>query len=159
MHIIYHCVGGAHSSVIASAIHLGMLPETRVATNSEILSIPYYDNITREHYGRIIHRGTDEYGNNIYTLSRQFSGSLIIRALGDLSVILTGNENNVIFVNVSPTVNTTMKIGGFLSRSLNLIWPGRLIVLWGSRRAYMDIVNIVRSIKDKMHPSRNPQQK
>lgn len=67
MHIIYHCVGGAHSSVIASAIHLGMLPETRVATNSEILSIPYYDNITREHYGRIIHRGTDEYGNNIYT--------------------------------------------------------------------------------------------
>ena len=47
MHIIYHCVGGAHSSVIASAIHLGMLPKTRVATNSEILSIPYYDNITR----------------------------------------------------------------------------------------------------------------
>ena len=157
MHIIYHCVGGAHSSVIASAIHLGMLPKTRVATNSEILSIPYYDNITREHYGRIIHRGIDEYGNNIYTLSRQFSGSLIIRALGDLSVILTGNENNVIFVNVSPAVNASMKIGGFLSRRLRLIWPGRPIVLWGSRRAYMDFVNIVRDIKEKVHPGRNPQ--
>lgn len=157
MHIIYHCVGGAHSSVIASAIHLGMLPRTRVATNSEILSIPYYDNITREHYGRIIHRGIDEYGNNIYTLSRQFSGSLIIRALGDLSVILTGNENNVIFVNVSPAVNASMKIGGFLSRRLRLIWPGRPIVLWGSRRAYMDIVNIVLNIKDKVHPDQSPQ--
>jgi hypothetical protein len=157
MHIIYHCVGGAHSSVIASAIHLGMLPKTRVATNSEILSIPYYDNITREHYGRIIHRGIDEYGNNIYTLSRQFSGSLIIRALGDLSVILTGNENNVIFVNVSPAVNASMKVGGFLSRRLRLIWPGRPLVLWGSRRAYMDIVNIVRDIKERVQPGRNPQ--
>ena len=157
MHIIYHCVGGAHSSVIASAIHLGMLPKTRVATNREILSIPYYDKITREQYGRIIHRGIDEYGNNIYTLSRQFSGSLIIRALSDLSVILSGNENSVIFVNVSPAVNTSMKIGGFLSRRLHLIWPGRPIVLWGSRRAYMDIVNIVRDIKEKVHPDRNLQ--
>jgi len=157
MHIIYHCVGGAHSSAIASAIHLGILPKTRTATNSEILSIPYYDNITREHYGRIIHRGIDEYGNNVYTLSRQFSGTLIIRALGDLSVILSGNENRVIFVNVSPTVNTAMKIGGFLSRRLHLVWPGRSIVLWGSRRAYMDIANIVRSTKEKVHPDKEPQ--
>ena len=121
MHIIYHCVGGAHSSAIASAIHLGMLPKTRTATSSEILSIPYYDNITKKQYGRIIHRGIDEYGNNVYTLSRQFYGSLIIRALGDLSVILSGNENSVIFVNVSPAINTSMKIGGFLSRRLDFI--------------------------------------
>ncbi|MFA6670924.1 MAG: DUF3189 family protein, partial [Bacillota bacterium] len=45
MHIIYHCVGGAHSSAIASAVHLCMLPRNRVATDREILSIPYYDNI------------------------------------------------------------------------------------------------------------------
>jgi hypothetical protein len=30
MKIIYHCYGGTHSSVIAAAIHLGLLPEDRV---------------------------------------------------------------------------------------------------------------------------------
>jgi hypothetical protein len=151
MHIIYHCVGGAHSSAIASAIHLGLLPRKRVATAVEILSIPYFDNTTREHYGRIIHRGIDEYGNDIYTLSRQFSGDIIIRALRDLCLIINGSGNEVVLINVSEAVNTTMKIGGFLSRRLNTIAVGRPIVLWGSRKAYMDIVKIVNNTKEKVH--------
>ena len=136
-------------------MHLGMLPKSRTATNREILSIPYYDNITSKHYGRIIHRGIDEYGNSIYTLSRQFSGKLMIRALTDLSVILSGNENQVVLVNVSPAVNTVMKIGGFLSRKLHLVWPGRTIVLWGSRRAYMDIAGIVQRTKKIVQQKQN----
>jgi hypothetical protein len=126
-----------------------MLPRTRTATKAEILSIPYYDNINSEYYGHIIHRGIDEEGNNVYTLSRQFSGSIVIRALTDLSIILAGDETHVVFVNVSPAVNSAMKIGGFLSRRLHLIWPGRPIVLWGSRRAYMNIVKIVNRTKEK----------
>ncbi len=142
MHIIYHCVGGAHSSVIASAIHLGILPRNRRATNRELLSIPYFDNISPNQHGCIIPRGIDEYGNNIYTLSRQFSGKLIIRALEDLASILAKDDNSVVLINVSPAVNNIMKIGGFLSRKLNLVPIGRPIVLWGSRKAYMDMVKI-----------------
>ncbi|MGI6703488.1 MAG: DUF3189 family protein [Clostridia bacterium] len=156
MHIIYHCVGGAHSSAIASAIHLSLLPKTRVATGREILSIPYFDNVSAGQYGCIIHRGIDEYGNNIYTLSRQFSGKLITRALEDLALILTGDENRVVFVNVSPAVNTVMKIGGFLSRRLHFISLGRPIVVWGSRRAYMDIVDVVSRTKKKVQTGQNP---
>lgn len=156
MHIIYHCVGGAHSSVIASAIHLGILPKTRVATDREIRNIPYFDNVSVRQYGHIIHRGIDEYRNDIYTLSRQFSGNLIIRALEDLSLILTQDETRVVFVNVSPAVNTVMKIGGFLSRKLHMISLGRPIVLWGSRRAYMDIAGIVSQTKEKMGFKQKP---
>ncbi len=155
MHIIYHCVGGAHSSAIASAIHLGLLPKTRVATDREILSIPYFDNVTSRQYGCIIHRGIDEYGNNIYTLSRQFSGKIIIKALKDLCIILAGSENRVLFINASTAVNTTMKIGGFLSRRVNMVAIGRPIVLRGSRRAYMDIVGIVNKTKSKVNSRQN----
>ncbi len=155
MHIIYHCVGGTHSSAIASAIHLGLLPKTRAATVQELLSIPYFDNTDKQEYGRIIHRGIDEYGNNIYTLSRQFTGSIMIRALKDLCIILTGSENHVIFINASTAVNNTMKIGGFLSRRLNMIAIGRPIVLKGCSKAYMDIAAIVTKTKENVRQMRN----
>lgn len=149
MHIIYHCVGGAHSSAIASAIHLGLLPKTRIATPEEILSVPFFDNTTKKQYGHIIHRGIDECGNSIYTLSRQFSGRIVIRALEDLSLILIGNKNKVMLIDVSPAVNTTMKIGGFLSRRANMIGIGRPMVVYGSRKAYRDIIRIVNRTKSK----------
>jgi hypothetical protein len=143
MHIIYHCVGGTHSSAVASAIHLKMLPRDRVATADELLSVPYFDTLTKKEYGRILRRGIDEYGNHIYTLSRQFSAGIVIPALIDLSVILTGNDNEVIFIDASPAVNTVMKIGGFLSRRAGLVAIGRPIVIWGTKKAYMDIAGIV----------------
>lgn len=165
MHIIYHCVGGAHSSVIASSIHLGTLPGNRVPTKDEILNISHFDNVSSSQHGCIIPRGIDEYGNNIYTLSRQFSGRLIIKALKDLSMILSGNGdsttllengNSVTFINVSPAVNVTMKIGGFLSRKLNMVSLGRPIVLWGSRKAYMDIARIAIHTKEGVRQMQNP---
>ncbi len=148
MHIIYHCVGGAHSSVIASAIHLGVLPREKAATNKELLSIPHFDNIAPSQHGCIIHRGIDEYGNNIYTLSRQFSGKLIIRALKDLASILAEDGTSVVFINVSPAVNNIMKIGGFISRKLHIVPLGRPVVLWGSRKAYMSIARIALRTKE-----------
>ncbi|MBA1336732.1 MAG: hypothetical protein HPY66_3168 [Firmicutes bacterium] len=150
MHIIYHCVGGTHSSAIASALHLGMLPSDRTATTQELLSIPYFDTITRSEYGSIIPRGIDEYGNSIYTLSRQFYPQIVIKALEDLSIILTGNDTEVIFVNAGSAVNTMMKIGGFLSRRINLVSIGRPIVIKGSQKAYMALVDIVHETKDRI---------
>ena len=59
MKIIYSCYGGAHSSVVASAIHLGYLPMNRIPTEDEILSIPYYDQSPKELRGTPIYIGTD----------------------------------------------------------------------------------------------------
>ncbi len=147
MHIIYHCVGGTHSSAVASAIHLGMLPDNRIPTDKELLSVPYFDTLTRKEYGRILHRGTDEYGNNIYTLSRQFYPQIVIPALQDLCVILTGDTGQVKLVNASRTVNLLMKIGGCMSRRLNIVCIGRPLVIEGVKRAYMEIVDMVNNVK------------
>lgn len=147
MHIIYHCVGGTHSSAIASAIHLGMLPNNRVATREEILNIPYFDTLTKKEYGRIILRGIDEYGNHVYTLSRQFYPHIIIPSLMDLCIILTGDTSKIIFVDMAPAINLVMKIGGFLSRRVGVVSIGRPIVVAGTQWAYMDIVGIVNQTK------------
>lgn len=150
MHIIYHCVGGTHSSAIASAVHLGMLPENEIATKEELLNIPYFDTVTKKEYGRIIHRGIDEYGNHVYTLSRQFHPEIVIPALEDLCDILLGNTSQVKLVNASPTVNTLLKIGGCLSRRLNLVGIGRPLIIIGISNAYIDIVNLVNQTKKEM---------
>jgi len=156
MHIIYHCVGGTHSSAVASAIHLGMLPKDRIATKQELLSIPYFDTVTKKEYGRIIYRGIDEYGNHVYTLSRQFHPKIVIPALEDLCIILTGDTSQIMLVNASPTVNTLMKIGGCLSRRLKLVSIGRPMVINGVRKAYPDIVNLVSQTKKMSNPTGNP---
>ena len=43
--IIYSCYGGAHSSIIASAIHMGYLPTDRIPSVEEILSTPITTNL------------------------------------------------------------------------------------------------------------------
>ena len=43
MKIIYHCYGGSHSSVIAAALHLGLLAKDRIPNETELMAIPYFD--------------------------------------------------------------------------------------------------------------------
>lgn len=43
-----------------------------------------------------------------------------------------------------------MKIGGFTSRQLKWVWFGRPIVTYGSIKAYMNIVNIVKGVKSNL---------
>ena len=150
MYVIYHCVGGTHSSAIASAIHLGMLPDNRVASREEILSIPYFDTLTKKEYGRIIFRGVDEYGNYIYTLSRQFYPHIVIPSLEDLCTILTGDTSILMLVDMASAINIIMKIGGFMSRRLGIVSIGRPLVIAGTQRAYMDIVKIVHQTKQSI---------
>ncbi|HBL35289.1 MAG TPA: hypothetical protein DDZ55_00610, partial [Firmicutes bacterium] len=43
MKIIYHCYGRAHSSVVASQLHLGNLPMVGPVTKEAIMAIPEFD--------------------------------------------------------------------------------------------------------------------
>lgn len=74
MKIIYNCYGGAHSSVTAAALHLGLLPEARPATAKELLSLPYYDAQVGKDHGRIRFMGFDEWGNEVYVVGKKNLG-------------------------------------------------------------------------------------
>lgn len=147
MHIIYHCVGGAHSSPTAAAIHLNMLPTDHIPNKLDILNLPFFDTLEKKDRGKIIYRGTDEFDNKVYTLGRQFIPDIIINSIKDMWGILNQKEDDLLIVNTLPSVNLLMKIGGFSSRRLNLVKFGRPIVLHGTLSAYTNIVKIVKETK------------
>ncbi len=149
LHIIYHCVGGAHSSPTAAAIHLNMLPQDRIPSVSDLLHIPFYDTLETVDRGTIFLRGIDEYGNHIYNFSRQFIPHLMLPALLDLWEVLGENKEDILFVNTMPYVNIWMKIGGFSSRRLKWVRFGRPIVAKGTVLAYNNLVKLVQETKHR----------
>ncbi len=143
MNVIYHCVGGTHSSAIAAAIHLGILPKDRKPDKTEILSIPYFDTLTKKGQGKIIFRGKDSSNNNVFTLSRQFVPQLVLPAINDTWGLAGGRQEDLLLIDTMPSVNLLMKIGGFSSRRLSFTSFGRPIVTQGTIKAYKDILKIV----------------
>jgi len=145
MIFIYNCYGGTHSSSLASSIHLGILPFDRVPSKKEILNTPYFDKLKYKDMGRIIYRGTDRWGNKVYTLGRGTSKALL-PALENLVNLLKrecGLNEEIVFINASPTVPLLMTLGGFISRGLKLHFLGRPLLAMGAQRAYHKVVDLV----------------
>ncbi|CAH2214862.1 DUF3189 family protein [Tepidibacter aestuarii] len=149
MKIIYHCVGGTHSSAIASTIHLNILPSDRVPNADEIMNIGCFDTLQKKDMGTLFLRGIDEFGNEVYTLGRQFNKNLVLNTVKSTYSINNKNSNDLLLIDTMPTVNIPMKIGGFSSRRLHLVSFGRPIVLKGSQKAYKDIIKLVKDTKEQ----------
>lgn len=150
MIILYHDVGGTHSTAIAANLHLNKLPMDRVPDKEELLELPTFDKIKKEQLGSIIYIGQDEFGSQVYTLGRKYSVKYTIPAILSMYNIMNGDSSGLYVVDTHPTVNLLMKIGGFSSRALNLVSFGRPIVTYGSQKAYMDIVKIVKQVKQNV---------
>lgn len=149
MIIIYNCYGGSHSSVTASAIHLGLLPEDRVASDSELLNIPYYDAQVAKDHGRIRLMGSDQRGNQVFIASKRNLGKHYERIMREVLKIMGVEGKNVLFVDTMPYVNLWMVIGGYLSRRLGYKRLGRRIILFGTRQSYFKFVHLVQLVKKR----------
>ncbi len=148
MKIIYHCFGGSHSSVLAAGIHLELLPSNRVPSAREILDLAYFDTQQSFQHGQFQFMGKDKFGNEIYTIGRQSLGDIFEPMLTGLAEILQIPSSEFLLVNTLPAVNFPMKLGGFLSRALKVIWIGRPLVLLGVQHSYFKFVNLVNSVKE-----------
>jgi hypothetical protein len=146
--IIYDDYGGAHSTQVAAAIHLGVLKPERTPTNEELLALPLFDRITKEHHGCLIFVGVDSEGHSIYVLGRGPSAVTVERALAGGIALVGGDPGSIRFFNTLPTVNWWMRIGGFLSRALGWIPIGRPLVLYGTRKAFPQLVRFVTEVKE-----------
>lgn len=151
MMVIYHDVGGAHSTCVAANIHIGKLPMDRVPSTKELISLPTFDKITKDELGHLIYIGEDEFNIKVYTLGRKYAPNIVIPALQDMYSILNKDNTELLIVDTKPTVNFLMNVGGFTSRKLHLVSIGRPIVLKGTQQAYMNIVNVVKSIKNNVN--------
>ncbi len=153
MYIIYHCFGSAHSSVIASAIHVGMLPTHRIPKTQEIVTLPYYDQTRREEIGSPFYVGRDELGIEVYILGMANNKEVLIKSLDSLLKIYHIKENQLILVDSLSQINTITRIGGFLSRRLGLIKIGRPLTIKGVQKAYYQFVHLVETVKDQVRDS------
>lgn len=150
MKIIYHCYGGTHSSVIAAALHLGLLEKNRLPSAGELLACPNFDQRTNRDYGKIFYIGTDELGHQVFVMGCKNSGPVVETALREFCKIMNINDQKVTLACTVSCLNILLKIGGFLSRRLNLISIGRLFLFPGSRLAFYKIRKIVEAVEDKV---------
>ncbi len=150
--IIYHCYGGAHSSVIAAALHLKWIEKDRLPSEEEMMAIPYYDKTDNGDFGSIRFMGIDESGNEIYVLGKKGMGDKYTRILMGVAEIV-GKADDLIAIDCLNRVNWSMKLGGFLSRRMGLIFPGRPVLVWGTRKAFLTLVNLVETVRLKSFSS------
>lgn len=142
MKIIYHCYGGSHSSVMAAALHLGLIPKNRIPSLNELMNIPYYDKTNNSDFGSIRLMGVDEYKNEVYVLGKKSMGDRYSRLLMGVAEIL-GCSDELMAVNCMNRVNLAMKLGGFSSRKMGIVSLGRPVLVCGSQKAFMELVNLV----------------
>lgn len=147
MKIIYHCYGSAHSSVMCASIHLGLLPSDRKPSADELMQIPLFDRTTPAQIGTVFFIGHDCHDNEIYVLGMANAKSIVKNTVYSLLQICGIDRQDIRLVNSLKHVNLITKIGGFLSRRLNLISIGRPLVIYGVRHNYFEYVNLVKSVK------------
>jgi hypothetical protein len=149
MIIIYNCYGGTHSSILTSAVHLGVLPSDRIPSRQEILSTQYFNKLRYKDMGRLIFHGVDDVGNKVYTIGRGTSRALI-PAMRNLTLEmhkLYNVDEGFAFVNTSGTVPYQMTLGGFFSRGLKLDFIGVPLLAIGARYTYNNIVALSQKTK------------
>ena len=150
MKIIYSCYGGAHSSIIASAIHVGYLPVDRVPTGEEILNTPYYDQSPSESRGKPIYMGTDEKMKEIYALAMGPYRTEYTKIVYNFVFQLVGKtKEDIQIINVVPLLGFLTKLGGFTSRRAGLVKIGRPLTVSGIQKRYDLFIKLVEDVKKR----------
>jgi hypothetical protein len=152
MKIIYHCFGGAHSSVTAAAIHLGLIERHRPPSIDELNSLPYYDKTTNDDFGTIRFMGVDEFGHEVYVMGKKSMDNRLANILNAIAEMLGVADQNLM-VDAMNRVNISMKLGGFTSRRMGLSFLGRPVVSRGTIKAFFTLVNLVEITRLKVQQS------
>ncbi|AGB41532.1 Protein of unknown function (DUF3189) [Halobacteroides halobius DSM 5150] len=150
MKIIYYCYGSAHSSVLAAAIHVGKLPNNRIANKKEITQLPYYDKTKSYQIGTPFYYGQDEFNNEVYIIGMGSKRDLTKEILLNFLKMHGIDSNKLILVSALPYVNLLTKIGGNLSRRFGLVKVGRPLTIYSLQKVYFKFVDLVAEVKMKI---------
>ncbi|MDD2282010.1 MAG: DUF3189 family protein [Eubacteriales bacterium] len=148
--IIYHCYGGAHSSVTAAAVHVGLLARDKTPSRLELVSLPYFDAQKAGDHGFLQYMGKSKDGSLIYSVGFETASAPVIKAVKNLFSLGKASIGKVDYVETRPIINKWMIIGGICSRLLGLTVIGRPLVTWGTQLAYKKIVRLVEETEEKL---------
>lgn len=150
MKVIYYCYGGTHTSVVAAAIHVGILSSAKVPGYEEFLKLKYFDNLSVKDQGRLIFFGMDENCNQVYSCGMRNNPQIVKNAMKSALHIYNINYNELYFVNLLPYINTWVRLGGFLSRYLGIRSAGFPLIIKGSKKSFKIIADFVEEIKKEL---------
>jgi hypothetical protein len=148
MIFIYHDFGGTHTTSMAAAIHLRLLPD-REWTDEEILEIPDFNQLKKKDAGHLFFKGTDHDGHDVYTIGKR-SSKYVLPAMKDVSKMLLSRydrDGKIIFSNTSPVVPPVMTAGGFFARGLGLDAIGVPLLLRGAKQCRVYLEKLVEETK------------
>jgi hypothetical protein len=144
---IYNCSNGRYSSVIAASLHLGLIPLNEIPDYGKILKLPLLGRSNDTEIGKLEYYGEDSRGNRVYILGRKKSEKIIVNALKGIYQIFGQNPDDLIFINTQRFSNIFIYLGGFLIEHLGLQYVGRSVLLFGIRRSYFKMCNLVERVK------------
>ncbi|NPV71363.1 MAG: DUF3189 family protein [Firmicutes bacterium] len=139
--VFYHCYGSAHSSVATAAIHLGLLPASRVPAVRELLALRWFDRVRHDQIGTPVYLGEDQTAARVFVLGLGPSRSAARRFVSE-ATSLCGLDGRVSFVDCLPLAGGLVRVGGFLSRRLGVVRAGRFLAAVGVRRQYWRFVSL-----------------
>ncbi|QUH26087.1 DUF3189 family protein [Serpentinicella alkaliphila] len=152
MKIFYCCYGGAHTSVVAASVHLGYLPSDRIPTTEEVLSIPNYDKSPNLKVGTPLFMGVDEFANEVFVMGMGHNRDYFAKLTYEYSRLLSnGDTSGIRIINALSCINNYIRLGGFLSRRVNLVKIGRPITVYGIRKNYKYFVALVKNFKSTIN--------
>ena len=143
MIIIFQCFGGTHTSVTAASIYLGKLPRSRIPRLEELLDLPHFDRVENADIGTLNYLGRDRLGNRVFALGSGRWGAAIRELLPPLLQLYGPKVPALALIDCSSAVTWPVRLGGFLSRRLHCIDPGRPLVGWGILRNYRRLLQLV----------------
>jgi hypothetical protein len=150
MKLFYHCYGGAHTSITCAAMHLGFLPMDRIPDYKEFFAVPHYDKMAHKNLGIPIYMGRDELGIDIYTIGLKNACNIMIPAIKSYLNKNNISTENIFFIEALVKLHPITAIGGISSRRLHLITLGRPLTIWGIRKSYPILIELVSGVKENL---------
>lgn len=150
MIVAYICYGSAHSSIVAASIHVGLLPNDRIPSYEEIISLPHYDTTDGNQIGIPFYMGIDEFDNDVYAIGAKNGRKIMIRAVYSFLRESGIDKDEIMFVDALPAIGIMTKIGGMTSRKFRIVSVGRPFTVYGILRKYKNFIDLVNNVKSKL---------
>jgi len=132
---------------VAAALHLGLLDNTRVPGEKELLQIPLFDGTWEHDHGRLFFFGFDEQQREVYVLGKRGLGQRLNTIVARAAVAAGIAPGDYLLVDALPYVSWLMVVGGYSSRRLRWEKAGRKVVIKGIQTFFWQIVNKVEQVK------------
>lgn len=120
--VVYSCYAGTHSSVLAACLHLGVAGQ-----GCPVCDLPLFDRRVSDEIGVPALIGTDRYGTEVYAFGTGWLSARLEKCLCDLVEVASPNAK-VCFCSVRQFLDFQARVGGFASRRMALVWPGRDLI-------------------------------